>query len=101
VSYGENIEALVAYFNARPYLPFARLGETLNDASGIPISEGEIHFLLPRFAQKSTPIYQMIKQRVQNREVVGTDESGVKINGCKHLFGLVKLPFYLYRPFKQ
>ena len=28
----------------------------------------------------------MIKQRVQGSEVVGTDESGVKVNGFKHLF---------------
>jgi hypothetical protein len=37
VSYGENIEALVAYFYTRQYLPFARLKETLNDAFGVPI----------------------------------------------------------------
>jgi transposase len=86
VSYGENIEALVAYFHARQYLPFARLKETLNDAFGVPISEGGVHCLLCRFAQKATPIYQMIKQRVQDSEVVGTDESGVKVNGFKHLF---------------
>jgi len=36
--------------------------ETLNDAFGIPISEGGIHCLLQRFAQKATPIYQKIKQ---------------------------------------
>ena len=32
--------------------------------------------LLRRFAQKATPIHQMIKRRVQNSKVVGTDESG-------------------------
>jgi transposase len=96
VSYGENIEALVAYFHARQYLPFARLKETLNDAFGIPISEGGVHCLLRRFAQKATPIYQMIKQRVQESEVVGTDESGVKVNGIKHLFWTWQTPFLTY-----
>jgi len=96
VSYGENIEALVAYFHGRQYLPFARLKETLNDAFGIYIGEGRIHYLLCRFAQKSTPIYQMIKQRVQDSEVVGTDESGVKVNGCKHLFWTWQTPFFTY-----
>jgi transposase len=52
VSYGENIEALVAYFHARQYLPFTRLKETLNDAFGVAISEGGVHCLLRRFAQK-------------------------------------------------
>lgn len=56
VSYGENIEALVAYFHARQYLPFARMKETLNDAFGIPISEGGIHCLLQRFAQNHSDL---------------------------------------------
>jgi len=86
VSYGENIEALVASFHARQYLPFARLKETLNDAFGVPISEGGVHCLLRRFAQKTTPIYQMIKQHVQDSKVVGIDETGVKVNASKHLF---------------
>jgi len=86
ISYGENIEALVAYFHARQYLPFARMKETLNDAFGIPISEGGIHCLLQRFAQKATPVYQIIKERVQQSKVIGTDETGIKVNGNKHWF---------------
>jgi len=73
---------------------FPGWGETLNDAFGIPIIEGGIYCLLRRFAQKSTPIYQMIKQCVQDREVVGTDESGVRVNGCKHLFWTWQTPFF-------
>lgn len=92
VSYGENIEALVAYFHARQYLPFARMKETLNDAFGIPISEGGIHCLLQRFAQKTTPIYQTIKQRVQDSKVIGTDETGIKVNGNKHWFWTWQTP---------
>jgi len=96
VSYGENIEALVAYFHARQYLPFARLKETLNDAFGVPISEGGVHCLLRRFAQKATPIYQMIKQRVQDSEVVGTDETGVKVNASRNLFWTWQTPLFTY-----
>ena len=92
ISYGENIEALVAYFHARQYLPFARMKETLNDAFGISISEGGIHCLLQRFAQKTTPIYQMIKQRVQDSKVIGTDETGIKVNGNKHWFWTWQTP---------
>ena len=38
-SYRQNIEALVAYFHSRQYLPYTRLKEILNDAFGIPINE--------------------------------------------------------------
>ena len=86
ISYGSTIEALIAYFHARQYLPFARMKETLNDVFGVSISEGGIHCLLERFAQKTTPIYQIIKKRVQDSKVIGTDETGVKVNGNKHWF---------------
>ena len=58
VSYGENIEALVACFHTRQYSPFARLNKTLNDAFGGLISEGGVHFLLHRFPQKASQIYR-------------------------------------------
>lgn len=92
ISYGENIEALVAYFHARQYIPFARMKETLNDVFGVSISEGGIHCLLQRFAQKTTPIYQIIKQRVVDSKVIGTDETGIKVNGNKHWFWTWQTP---------
>jgi hypothetical protein len=33
---------------------------------------------------------------VQDSEVVGTDESGVKVNACKHLFWTWQTPFFTY-----
>ncbi|OED38856.1 hypothetical protein AB832_04330 [Flavobacteriaceae bacterium (ex Bugula neritina AB1)] len=84
ISYGPNTEALVGYFHARQYLPFGRMEETFNDVFNISISEGGIHCLLERFAAKTTPVYQLIKQRVSNSPVIGTDETGAKVNGKKH-----------------
>jgi len=84
ISYGSNIEALVGYFHARQYLPFARMKETFSDVFNIPISEGGIHCLLNRFAAKTTPVYQLIKEQVSNSAVIGADETGVKVNGNKH-----------------
>lgn len=84
VSYGENIESLIAYFHARQYLPFARMQEMFNDVFQIDISQGGLHCLLNRFADKTTPIYELIKQRISQSEIVGTDETGAKVNGKKH-----------------
>ena len=92
VSYGGNVEALIAYFHARQYLPFARMKETFNDVFGLPISEGGIHYLLKRFAQKTGPIYQTIKHRMQVSPVIGTDETGAKVNGNKHWFWTWQTP---------
>jgi hypothetical protein len=60
--------------------------EVFNDVFNINISEGGIHYLLNRFANKTDDIYEMIKQRVASSKVVGADETGVKVNGSKHWF---------------
>ena len=86
VSYGQNIESLIGYFYARQYIPFARMQEIFNDVFNINISEGGIHYLLNRFADKVGPVYESIRERVQNSKVIGTDETGAKVNGKKQWF---------------
>ncbi len=92
VSYGPTIEGLIGYFHTRQYLPFARMQEVFNDVFNIDISEGGIHYLLNRFADKVTPVYNLIKQRVAMSEVIGADETGVKVNGDKHWFWVWQTP---------
>jgi len=86
IGYGENIEGLIGYFYARQYIPFARMQEIFNNVFNINISEGGIHCLLNRFADKVSPVYETIKERVQNSKVVGSDETGAKVNGKSHWF---------------
>ena len=86
IGYGSNIEGLIGYFHSRQYLPFKRMQEMMNDVFNIDISEGGIHYLLSRFADRITPAYDMIRQRVERSTVVGTDETGIKVNGDKHWF---------------
>ena len=96
VGYGENVEALIGYFHARQYLPFRRMKEMMNDVFNIEISEGGLHYLLNRFANKTKPFYENIKQRVSNAMVIGTDETGVKVNANKHWFWTWQTPYLTY-----
>jgi len=86
VRYGKSIESVIGYLSVRQYLPFKRLQELLNDIFNIQISEGGLHCLLNRLAFKGADAYEMIRQKVLNSRVIGTDETGVKINGEKHWF---------------
>jgi len=86
VKYGKGIESLVGYLSVRQYLPFKRLQEMLNDIFAVQISEGGLHCLLKRLATKGVDAYEIIRQNVLNSAVIGTDETGVKINGKKHWF---------------
>ena len=86
VKYGKNIETIIGYLSVRQYLPFKRLQEMLNDIFTVQISEGGLHCLLKRLASKGVDAYEIIRQNVLNSGVIGTDETGVKINGEKHWF---------------
>lgn len=86
ISYGSNIESLIGYFHARQYVPFKRMKEVFNDVFGLPISEGGLHYLLKRLSLKALPAYELIKQKVLGSPVVGTDETGVKINGKRYWY---------------
>jgi transposase len=84
VQYGPNTEALVGYLHARQYLPYQRMKEFLNDVMGLPVSVGGIHHILKRLTLKATPIYEEIQQRIQQASFVGTDETGLNVNGKLH-----------------
>ncbi len=96
ISYGEHTEGLIAYLHARQYVPFARMQEMLNDIFHVNISQGGIHYLLNRFANKLDPVYEIIRQRVQNSKVIGTDETGAKVNGKRNWFWTWQTPKYTF-----
>jgi transposase/uncharacterized coiled-coil protein SlyX len=86
VKYGKSIETIIGYLSVRQYLPFKRLQEMMNDVFSVQISEGGLHWLMNRLASKGVDAYEMIRQRVLHSQVIGTDETGVKINGKNHWF---------------
>lgn len=86
ISYGPNVEATIAYMHTRQYIPFERMSEYFSDVCNMPISQGAICDILARFAQKAAPAYQLIAQRIETSEVVGSDETGAKVNGKKGWF---------------
>ncbi len=86
VSYGSNLESLIGYLSVRQYIPFKRMQEMFNDIFGLPVSEGGIHYLLNKLVAKAQPAYELIKQKLTSRKstAVGSDETGMKVNGDKH-----------------
>ncbi len=86
ISYGENIQGLIAFFHARHYIPFYRMKKIFNNVFNIKISEGGLHYLLNKFASKAQSTYETIKNKVQLSSVIGSDETGAKVNGDNHWF---------------
>lgn len=81
VSYGAGVQSMVAYLNARHYIPVERSAEVLNDIFKVPISTGGICYLMNKAKQKALPVYEAIRQFVLQQTVIGGDETGVNING--------------------
>jgi len=96
ISYGPSIEALVGYFHARQYLPYARMKEVFNDLFQVCISQAGIECLLKRFATKASPVYNLIRHRVCQSEIVGSDETGVSVNGKTHWMWTWQTPNLTY-----
>jgi transposase len=83
IQFGSEIVALVSYFNVFQYVPYRRLKLLFKDVFNLSISEGSIENLLKKGATKSQTVYQTIFENIKNANYVGSDETGVKVNGEK------------------
>jgi hypothetical protein len=57
--------------------------EFFTDVTGLAVSVGGINNILKRLTQKALPYYEQIKERLYQSVFIGTDETGVKVNGQK------------------
>ncbi len=86
IQYGPNIVNLIAYFNVGQYLPYARMQSIFNNVFNLKISQGSIQNMLVRFSNKLAPMYEKIRINLEYSNIVGADETGVKVNGDKWWF---------------
>jgi transposase len=84
VQYGSGIESLICYLHGRQYLPYDRMAELLKDSYGVKISQGSIENIIKRFADKGSVVYDKIRAEIMNSQVIGSDETGIKIGGKKY-----------------
>ncbi len=83
IQYSAQVSAWVAYLSVRQYMPYKRIAEFFNDCCHLPLSVGTIDNMLGDLAQKAQTVYHSLRQRVGQAQVVGGDETGIKINGKK------------------
>lgn len=84
IQYGSGVEAMIGYLHTRQYLPYQRLSEILSTCFGLKVSEGSIDNIIERLSGKAQGIYQRIHQGISQASVVGSDETGAKVNGKKN-----------------
>jgi len=83
---GNNIEAMVGYLSVYQSMPYARITHLLRDFFKLNLSEGSVDNFLEALSNKATIAYETIREKIQSSLVVGSDETGCRVNGKKHWF---------------
>ena len=96
IQYGPQVEAMTGYLSVYQSLPYARIAQLFRDFFKLSLSEGTIDNFLERLSNKATGVYEMIRERIQSSEVVGSDETGCRVNGKKHWFHVWQTRFLTF-----
>ena len=86
VQYGVRVKAATGYLSVYQSLPYYRISNLFRVLFGLSVSQGSIDTFLEELSQKSVPVYETIRTRIQQSAVVGADETGCRVNGKKHWF---------------
>ena len=79
--FGTQIEALVSYFHQVHHLSYARLGEVRREVFGLEMSPGALVNSVRRVGEELAARGQEIRAEVRESAVVGSDETGARVNG--------------------
>lgn len=83
ITYGTGIEALISYFSVRQFIPMKRMQEMLNQVFGLNITAGTICNKIAKTSDKLLKYYAWIQQQISKSPVLGSDETGCRVNGKK------------------
>jgi hypothetical protein len=81
ISYGKNIMAIVVYLSVVHYVSYKRIVQTLKTMYKIDISEGTVDNLIKKASKLSKNEINKIISQLELSNMVGIDETGVKVNG--------------------
>ena len=83
MQFGINIKSFITYLNIKHKIPYERLTEIFLDMLNVQISQGSIENTLECFKEKCQPYYQNILSIIKTGKWIGSDETGVHVNGKK------------------
>lgn len=81
VQYGASVFSRALYLHLYQLLPVARTREAMRDLFGCDLSQASIGRAARLCSDKLIRCEQRIKQAIRESEVIGADETGIRING--------------------
>jgi transposase len=83
IQYGSSVAALTSYFSVYQYIPFYRLQSLFRQVFSLPLSQGSIGNMLAKTSTQCEVVFEAIQTDIAQSKVVGSDETGDKVNGTK------------------
>jgi len=81
VQIGEKTTCLLGYFNVSHNISYERLTQIFNDVFNFEISKGTVDNKLKELSKNLKPQYENIVENLKKSDVIGSDETGIRING--------------------
>jgi transposase len=84
VQYGPRITAIILYLYVGQFLSKKRTAAALAELFGTPVGEGTVAAMTTRAAQGLGEFLDQVTDRLAEAEVVGFDETGLRVAGALH-----------------
>jgi transposase len=84
VQYGARITAIVVYLYVGQFLSKKRTAAALAELFGTPVGEGTVATMATRAADGLDEFLDQVTDRLADAEVVGFDETGLRVAGALH-----------------
>jgi transposase len=95
-TFGPRIEALLGYLHHGHHLSHERLAATCASVFGLAISAGAVAGALDRLAERARPAAEAIREAVRAGPVIGSDETGVRVDGKNRWHWVFQTPTASY-----
>lgn len=80
VQIGLNSLLIMGYLNVQNHLSYERIRQIFKDIFNFEISEGAIDTKIKELEEKLTPTYNNILEALNQSKVIGSDETGTRVN---------------------
>ena len=84
IQFGPMIKGIALYLLYGQLLPYARTAELLSDVCGCHLSPGTLEAFVAAGTDRLVETEELIKQALRAAEVMGTDETGIRVQGVLH-----------------
>jgi transposase len=81
IQFGPMLKGIALYLLYGHFLPYARTAELLSDLCGCHLSPGTLEAFVAEGADRLIETEEQIKQALRAAEVMGTDETGIRVQG--------------------